>query len=135
MGWLEAWQKAREAKFGDAFSYLWIGDADIKRDRDVDEKLRQLNARNRAMGIWSETDYQQSLRNLEAGSIDRQLTNESTSPYGGFKEGAAEGAASMRRAMTGITGTFLSIVPWWGWTVAAGVAAAWIYQTYFANRK
>ncbi len=130
MGWTSMWKNLKAGKFGDAFSYAFIGEDDIARDREVDAKLRELNDRNLAMGIWSEADYRQANENLARSSIDRLLTQEESSPWGGFKEGAAEGAASMRKAASGVLGTGLSIVPWWVWVAGVGVAAWYVWQNF-----
>jgi hypothetical protein len=139
MGLGYAWDQLKSGDWGAALSGLYISDADISRDREVTAKLSALNAENRARGIWTEEEYRGAQQRLSDWSVDAMLHNEATSPYGGFKEGAAEGAAGLRKFGTDIINTAVGSVarsiPWQIWLLGGFLLAGWLYLTFFRRAR
>lgn len=128
MGLAEAWKAwQRGEPIGDSLGYIFVSDAEIERGRKLDSQLEQLNREAFEAGVWSQDEYDQVLGHQATSAIDYELTNPETSPWGGFKEGFAEGASnvqeSIRKGLSVPINWTLGAIPWQIWLILFLVVA------------
>lgn len=139
MGLGYIWNRIKAGDFSGAASGLFISDADIERGRKADADLAKLNADNLARGIITEEDYRLTQKRLEDWSTDRMMTDDKYSPWGGFKEGMADGANGMRKfageSISALLGGFLRTIPWQVWLGLMAFAGWWVYVNFYRGKK
>ena len=127
MGFGAAWDKLMSGHPGDAFSYLYISDANIATDKATDAKLAKLDEQtygNQDSYLYDPANYAAAQAHLQGGSIDRQLTDPATSPMGGFQQSIQDTVNNTAKGIQGVTSwsitSILKLVPWQVYLVAAG---------------
>ena len=112
---------------GDAFSYLYISDAEIAADKATDSKLATLDAQtygNPDSVLYDPTAYAAAQGHLQGGKFDAQLTDPATSPLGGFEQSIKDTVNTTASGIQNFTsfslGSILKLIPWQVYLVAAG---------------
>lgn len=78
----------------DVFGWAYLGGDEIKRSDDADKQLATINADALKRGAITQEMYDTTADHIASQSMDNLLSNDETSVYGGFIEGAKEGLAS-----------------------------------------
>lgn len=102
-------------------SLLFLSEDEIAEHRRTDNILDQMASERFAKGKSTLEEYQQTQARNQAGSFETLTTDPESSPWGGFKQGAAEGGAALVDSAAGAIRGTVRLFPWWLW--AAG--AAW----------
>ena len=127
MGLGAAWDKLMQGHPGDAFSYLYVSDAEIATDKATDAKLGTLNAQtygNPDSVLYDPQAYAAAQGHLQGGNIDAQLTDPATSPLGGFQQSIQDTANNTASGIQGVTsfglGSIFKLIPWQVWILGIG---------------
>lgn len=118
LSWLTGYdeENAARAAATEAGTYTRAGDGKAA----MATAAWQQNQRDR--GVWTEWEYQQSQRNMQA-SYDAGVTPESIDAtfVESVKDNANLLAGGVKGALNAVGGTVWKAIPWWVWLVA-GVA-------------
>ena len=121
-----AWKRGES--WNNVFGYAYISQDEIDRGRTADSRLEEVNRQAFERGVWDEATYADVRARAEAGNMQSVIENPDSSPWSGFKEGAAEGAANMqgtiKSALAAPFNFTLGAIPWQVWLVV-GVFVAW----------
>lgn len=114
---LKAWGRG---EFSKGLDYLFIDQADVDAGRLADNRLEQLNRKAFDQGLWTDEEWAGISKRMADAKYDNQVAE--SSPWSGFQEGFAEGAANVQDTIKkGIAAPLnftLGAIPWQVWAVA-----------------
>jgi hypothetical protein len=120
------------------FDRLFLSQEDINRGVSADAQLKRLNAENRDRGIITDAQLDDMNDRIDSTSLPGMLSDPSTSTYGGFKEGLAEGASNIRNAagevINSTIGTGFRLIPWQAYVIGGLFLGGWIWINFFRKR-
>lgn len=120
-----AWQRGES--WNNVFGYAVVSQETIDSGRAADSRLLELNRAAFEKGTWNEEQYLASNARLHTSSMEELISNPDSSPWQGFQEGLAEGAANVqggiKKTLAAPFNFTFGAIPWQIWA-AVGVFLA-----------
>ena len=139
MAFWEATKSLFTGNFSDAANYLFIDDEAIETRDQVAKAQQEYLDRQKELGLVDDSEYVELSHNINDDVYKNAFSSSETSPWGGFVEGAKEGAADELDFASGKIADTLNgagkfvwkSIPLWVWIVAV-IAAAIYFRPLWA---